>query len=129
MYHMRLIKGLSYDGHGIHATSSSPDVYTEDEGKYRCALESGYFAKVEGTEGESESELEDDQDQGEFYIGVEPDNKNEFDDMTVAELRKYADTMGIELAGASKKSDIMSCIKAAEEKAAEARAILKSEQE
>lgn len=41
MFHLRLIKGLSYDG-AVRASVGAPDVFTDDPKKYKAALESGY---------------------------------------------------------------------------------------
>ena len=40
--HLRLIKGLSYDG-VVRASAAHPDVFVDDPEKYTALLESGYF--------------------------------------------------------------------------------------
>ena len=40
--HLRLIKGLSYDG-VVRASATHPDVFVDDPEKYTALLESGYF--------------------------------------------------------------------------------------
>ena len=40
--HLRLIKGLSYDG-VVRASAAHPDVFLDDPEKYTALLESGYF--------------------------------------------------------------------------------------
>ena len=47
--------------------------------------------------------------------------------MDVEELKAYAALNGIELSGRKKKADIIAAIKAGEEKAAEARSVLRLE--
>ena len=42
MYHLRLIKALSYDG-AVSATREHPDTYTEVEAIAQEAVASGYF--------------------------------------------------------------------------------------
>lgn len=52
MYHLRLIKALSYSG-AVSATADHPDVFTDDEQKYQRALASGYFEAVSVPDGGS----------------------------------------------------------------------------
>lgn len=129
MYHIRLIKGMSYSG-AVTATRRYPDVFTEDEAEYTFAMKSGYFAdlttayeKIE--HGKENLEQEDAEEHGKENLEQEEDA---FADMNVDELRAYAEINGISLAGAKKKADIISAIREAEAKAAEARSVLRGEQ-
>lgn len=45
MFHLRLIKGLSYFGI-VSATKKNPDVYTDDKATADKAVASGYFVLV-----------------------------------------------------------------------------------
>ena len=45
MYHLRLIKGLSYTG-AVSASKEHPDVFTPDPEKYSKAMKSGYFENL-----------------------------------------------------------------------------------
>ena len=49
MYHLRLIKGLSYTG-AVRATKKEPDVYTDDEAIAQGAVASGYFELLQDPE-------------------------------------------------------------------------------
>lgn len=46
MYHLRLIKSLSYTG-VVEATSKNPDVFTEDKATADAAVATGYFKLME----------------------------------------------------------------------------------
>ena len=49
MYHIRLIKGMSYSG-AVTATRRHPDVFTENEAEYTSAMKSGYFEDLTGAD-------------------------------------------------------------------------------
>lgn len=121
MHHLKLIKGLSYDG-AVSATKACPDVFVDDEVKYMSALKSGYFKEI-AEEQASEENTEVSSDAIEYSDSDMKENtvSDELSGMSVDELRAYAELGGIDLAGARKKDDILKAIKAAEERAAEAR--------
>lgn len=128
MYHIKLIKGMSYYG-AVTATRKHPDVFTEDEEKYTSAMKSGYFADL--TVSDRTEDLGDEKSGEEASMvpgNEEPDTKDHLSDMSVDELKAYAELNGISLAGAKKKADIISAIREAEAKAAEARSVLRGEQ-
>ena len=54
MYHLKLIKALSYTG-AVTATREKPDVFTEDETVAMYAISSGYFELVEATEANTDA--------------------------------------------------------------------------
>lgn len=126
MYHIRLIKGISYSG-AVTATRKKPDVFTEDEVIYQSAMDSGYFADL--TSPAPAKELQQKDDRMECENADEPIEKqsvdNLFSDMNLEELKEYAEGNGISLTGAKKKSEILSVIRCAESKAAEARSLLR----
>lgn len=127
MYHIRLIKGMSYSG-AVTATRRHPDVFTENEAEYTSAMKSGYFEDLTGADEKAGPGKEN---PGEEDV-KEPDKENPgeedtFSDMNVDELKAYAEANGISLAGAKKKAEILSAIREAEAKAAEARSILREQ--
>ncbi len=127
MYHIRLIKGMSYNG-AVAATRRHPDVFTEDKGEYASAMKSGYFADLTGT-GKAEEQGWDSPDKEDPNEAdkEEPDVRDSFSDMSVDELKSYAEANGISLAGAKKKAEILGVIREAEAKAAEARSVLREQ--
>lgn len=97
MYHLKLIKGLSYKG-VVEATKKNPDVYTDDKATAEEAVASGYFKLVE-------SEIEERND-----ISSEINGKT-LSEMNVSELETFAAYKGINLKGITKKADIISKIR------------------
>ena len=129
MYHLRLIKSLSYSGI-VYATKEKPDVYVREEGQVDRLVASGYFVLVsDGKNGDDEIKQPVDKNPGEDSEepGNESPGEDAFSDMTVDELKAYAEANGISLDGAKKKADILSAIREAEAKAAEARSILREQ--
>lgn len=123
MYHLKLIKGLSYNG-AVSATKDHPDVFVEDEKKYQRAMASGYFEEIKGAEtpekdADAERHLEEEE---------HAESKGEPDalaDMSLTELKAYAALNGIDITSLKKKDEIIDAIKAAEKKADEARSALR----
>ncbi len=48
MFHLRLIKAMSYMGCGLSVTKKNPDVSTDDKAQAEALIKSGYFQLVEG---------------------------------------------------------------------------------
>lgn len=127
MYHIRLIKGMSYSG-AVTATRRHPDVFTENEAEYTSAMKSGYFEDLTGADEKAGPGKENPGEEDVKEPGKEnPGEKDTFSDMNVDELKAYAEANGISLAGAKKKAEILSAIREAEAKAAEARSILREQ--
>ena len=78
-------------------------------------MKSGYFEDLTGADEKAEPGKEN------------PGEEDTFSDMNVDELKAYAEANGISLAGAKKKAEILSAIREAEAKAAEARSILREQ--
>lgn len=101
MFHLKLIKGLSYTG-VVEATKKKPDVFTEDKAIADKAVASGYF-KLVGEE-----------------TPVQPTpqtahlDKGQFEEMKFDDLKKLAADMGIDTAGLKKKADLVEAIAAEE---------------
>ena len=101
MYHLKLIKALSYLG-VVKATKDKPDVYTDDEATANAAVASGYFKLVEDTEADNSSE-------NTVHFG-----KSQLEDMKIDDLKGLAADIGIDTTGFKKKSDYVEAISAAE---------------
>lgn len=97
MYHLKLVKALSYTG-VVTATKKNPDVFVKDRDTADTAVASGYFKLIEGAE-----EPTDD--------GEEEPGKT-LEEMTVPELETYAAYKNVSLKGISKKADIIAKLKA-----------------
>lgn len=98
MYHLRLIKALSY--HGIvKATKKNPDAYTDDKATAEAAVATGYFEIVGKPTVADKTE----------------DDKKDLSKMTVTQLKAYAEEHGIDLTGHTTKSDIIEAINSAED--------------
>ena len=127
MYHIRLIKGMSYSG-AVTATRRHPDVFTENEAEYTSAMKSGYFEDLTGADEKAGPGKENPGEEDVKEPGKEnPGEEDTFSDMNVDELKAYAEANGISLAGAKKEAEILSAIREAEAKAAEARSILREQ--
>ncbi len=93
MYHLRLCKALSYSG-VVSATQQQPDVFTEDKATADAAVATGYFALVE-EEGKQKTRKLD---------------KGQFKDWKMDELKKLAESMGVDVSACKKKQDIIDAI-------------------
>jgi organic radical activating enzyme len=103
MFHLKLIRGLSYTGHGISATKKNPVVQTNDKDAAEALTGSGYFQLLEGS-GELSAES------GKTgHI-----DKESLESMKTEELKKLAQDMGIDVTGFRKKSDYIKTIAAEE---------------
>lgn len=117
-HRLRLVKGLSYSG-AVYATKENPYVSVGDGERYRAAMASGYFE-------EAPAEAPMQQGAGPGDNGQEgAEAGTPIDRMTLDELKAYALVGGIDISGLRRKDDILSAVKAAEEKAAEAREALR----
>lgn len=97
MYHLRLLKALSYTG-VVSATKAHPDVFVEDKATADAAVATGYFKL-----------LEDDEEIPAATEEKEPGKTLE--EMTVPELESYAAYHNVSLKGISKKADIIAKLK------------------
>ena len=101
MYHLRLIKALSYTGL-VSATQKNPDTFTEDKAIADGAVASGYFTLIE-------DEAEEEQQEAKYHL-----NKAQLDEMKFDDLKKLAAGMGIDLTGIKKKADLVDALAAVE---------------
>lgn len=103
MYHLKLVKGLSYCGI-VSATKKKPDVFVNDKTVADLAVATGYFVLVEGAEaGEGAEEKAED-----------------LKDMEYNDLKKLAADLGIDTKVVKKKADLIAAIEAAREEGTEA---------
>lgn len=148
--HLRLIKGLSYDG-VVRASAAHPDVFVDDPEKYTALLESGYFEALPDAHtvtghldadflGEMDEEqldkLADDmgvdttgKDKAEVVAAVaeEPVEVPDISKMKLDELKEFAEDNGIDLTGCTTKASILQKIREYEADAAAAAAIITPE--
>lgn len=101
MYHLRLIKALSYTGL-VSATQKNPDTSTEDKAIADDAVASGYFTLIE-------DEAEEEQQEAKYHL-----DKAQLDEMKFDDLKKLAVDMGIDITGIKKKADLVDAIAAVE---------------
>lgn len=97
MYHLRLLKALSYTGI-VSATKEHPDVFVEDKAAADAAVATGYFKLLEGDE-----EIP--------AANEESEPGKTLEEMTVSELETYATYHNVSLKGISKKADIIAKLK------------------
>lgn len=110
MYHLRLIKALSYSGI-VTATKRKPDVYAEDKATAEKAVATGYFQLVEASE-EIPAE-EPKEKKPEELKGEKPAEQNgkALEEMTMAELETYAAYHNVSLKGIRSKAAALAKIK------------------
>lgn len=126
MHHLKLTKGLSYMG-AVSATKDKPDVFVEDEARYKRAMASGYFKEIHDSEEASSEESAYEEEETEDPETEETvDTGENLEDMSVVELTAYASVNGIDVTGLKKKADLVKAIKEAEEKAKAARESIRS---
>nr|UWI04086.1 MAG: Thymopoietin protein [Bacteriophage sp.] len=97
MYHLRLLKALSYTGI-VSATKTHPDVFVEDKATADAAVATGYFKLLES--GEEIPAANEESEPGKTL-----------EEMTVSELETYAAYHNVSLKGISKKADIIAKLK------------------
>lgn len=107
MYHLKLIKGMSYTNGIISATQKEPDVYTEDKAIVDIAVKSGYFVLL-NTKNNNES-LEGENNKETTHL-----DKAQLEKMTISDLKKLAVDMGIDITGFRYKVDYVTAIAAQE---------------
>lgn len=100
MYHLRLVKGLSYTG-VVAATRKQPDVFVEDKAIADKAVASGYFEVVEDAGKSKDTKAPKATDEPEKTL----------EEMTVPELESYAAYHDVSLKGISKKAGIIAKLK------------------
>lgn len=105
MYHLKLCKGLSYSNGKVTATKRNPGVFVDDKATADALLASGYFKLISGPE------APDFPPPGEVLGHLDPE---QLDSMTIPELKKLAEDMGVGIKGLKAKADIIAAIVAVE---------------
>jgi len=98
MYHLRLLKGLSYAG-AVAATRENPDVFTEDKAVVDAALASGYFALLAETEPPGQTAHLD---------------EAQLAEMKLEDLKRLAAAMDVDINGLRSKAEFIAAIAAVE---------------
>jgi len=122
---LKLTHGLSHSNGYVSATQRNPFVEVEDEAIAQFCINSGYFARVDGKMPADEATKAPAQTREapqEKPVTQKPsaesaapaDDEDELESMTVAELKAYAETVGIDLGKLTKKPDIVNAIRKAE---------------
>lgn len=101
MYHLRLIKSLSYTG-VVEATSKNPDVFTENKATADAAVATGYFKLVEDNRTLTPAPQT-------AYL-----DKAQLEEMKFDDLKSLAADMGVDTTGFKKKADYIEAIAAVE---------------
>lgn len=100
MLKLKLIKGGSYTGYGVTASTKNPFIVVDKKDVYTALIASGYFSAVECPVVES-------------HVDANHEAEKSFEKMTEKELNAYAAKNGISLAGISKKADKLAAIQRA----------------
>lgn len=95
MYTLKLIRGLSYCGI-VTASRERPCVLVEEEELANAVVATGYFELIDVNP--------------EAWPETEEGTVERMDTMTVKQLREYAKNIGVDLAGATKKEDILAIL-------------------
>lgn len=104
MYHLKLVKALSYTG-VVEATKQHPDVFVEDKATADAAVASGYFVIVRDGEEKTDGTVDGVQD------GKEAGHGKALEKMTASELETFAAYKGVSLKGITKKADMIAKLK------------------
>ncbi len=105
MYHLKLCKGLSYSNGKVTATKRNPGVFVDDKATADALLASGYFKLISGPEASGFLPS------GEVLGHLDPE---QLESMTIPELKKLAEDMGVDIKGLKAKADIIAAIVAVE---------------
>lgn len=103
MYHLKLIKGLSYTGI-VKATQKKPDVFVEDKAIADAAIATGYFKLLKNKETPAQ----------EAPVQTAHLDTAQLEEMKVDDLKKLAADMGIDTTGFKRKADYVEAISAVE---------------
>lgn len=102
MYHLKLIKALSYCG-VVKATQKSPDVFTEDKATADAAVATGYFKLMEDNVAAAPAPEQT------AHL-----DKAQLEEMKFDDLKALAADMGVDTTGFKKKADYAEAIAAVE---------------
>lgn len=117
MYHLKLCKGRSYSNGKVAATKRNPNVFVEDKATADALTASGYFKLIGGEAtmtpppGEGEGEVPGFPPPGEVVGHLD---REQLESMTIPDLKKLAEDMGVNIKGLKAKADIINAIVAVE---------------
>ena len=135
MIKLRLTHGMSHSNGIVSATMRKPYVTVETEEEAAACVAGGFFEIVHpGTQGAQEraearpetrtpspaEAVQEAAEHGRGAMDADPAPQQEddgLDGMTLAELKAYAETVGIDLGKATRKADIIAVIRKEEGKA------------
>lgn len=105
---IKLVKGAGYYG-AVSVTKENPIITVDDE-TYASLMETGYFVELASLPDESGSGSGAGSGAGQG--GDEPaEAEDGFGDMSVAELKAYAQLNNISLGSATRKADILAAVR------------------
>lgn len=106
MYHLKLVKGLSYNG-VVSASQKNPDVYVLEEALANQAVATGYFKLVSG-------EIERVQLSSAQDVKFGNLDTTQLENMKLEALKRLAEDMGLDPSAYKKKADLIEAISSVE---------------
>ena len=106
MYHLKLLKGLSYNG-VVSASQKNPDVYVLDETLANQAVATGYFRLVSG-------EIERVHLSSEHDVKAGNLDTAQLENLKLEDLKRLAEDMGLDPSAYKKKADLIEAISSVE---------------
>ena len=106
MYHLKLVKGLSYNG-VVSASQKNPDVYVLEETLANQAVATGYFKLVSG-------EIERVQLSSAQDVKFGNLDTTQLENMKLEALKRLAEYMGLDPSAYKKKADLIEAISSVE---------------
>ena len=102
MYHLKLVKGLSYNG-VVSASQKNPDVYVLEETLANQAVATGYFKLVSG-------EIERVQLSSAQDVKFGNLDTTQLENMKLEALKRLAEYMGLDPSAYKKKADLIEAV-------------------
>jgi hypothetical protein len=106
MYHLKLVKGLSYNG-VVSASQKNPDVYILEEALANQAVATGYFKLVSGEIERVQLSSAQDVKSGNLDTA-------QFENLKLEDLKRLAEDMGLDPSAYKKKADLIEAISSVE---------------
>lgn len=106
MYHLKLLKGLSYNG-VVSASQKNPDVYVLDETLANQAVATGYFKLVSGEIERVQLSSAQDVKSGNLDTA-------QLESMKLEDLKRLAEDIGLDPSAYRKKADLIEAISSVE---------------
>lgn len=106
MYHLKLVKGLSYNG-VVSASQKNPDVYILDKAIANQAVATGYFKLVSGEIERVQLSSAQDVKSGNL-------DTTQLENMKLEDLKRLAADIGLDPSAYKKKADLIEAISSVE---------------